>query len=234
MQDIFVGLSAFPLTPATPEGIVDTETLAVLVDRLATACVQSVTVLGSTGGYPYLSRQQRSRAIAAAVEAASGRVPIIAGVSALRTDCTIKLARDAARIGADALLLAPMSYLPLTEEEVGSHYEAIAASTELRVCIYNNPGITNFTFSNDLIEQLSARSNLAAIKMPPAINDDFAAELRQLRARVPAHFKIGYSGDWIAAPALLAGADAWYSVVAGLLPEPAATLAHAARCGSIE
>src|SRR5690606_12099962 len=57
------------------------------------------------------------------------------------------------------------------------------------------------------------------------------AEIGDLRARLPAGFSIGYSGDWNCAAALLAGADAWHSVVAGLLPAPALALARAAQRG---
>lgn len=56
-------------------------------------------------------------------------------------------------------------------------------------------------------------------------------EVTELRGRLPAGFRIGYSGDWCAAPAFLAGADAWHSVVAGLLPEPALKLTRAAMAG---
>lgn len=88
---IFTGLSAFPPTPADEEGVVDTEALGALVDRLAVAGVDSVSVLGSTGTYAYLDRDQRNRAVTAAVEAAAGRVPVVAGVGALRTSWSREL-----------------------------------------------------------------------------------------------------------------------------------------------
>ena len=66
----FTGLSAFPPTPASADGIVDTDRLGLLVNRLAEAGVHSVGLLGSTGIYAYLDRAERSRAVAAAVEAA--------------------------------------------------------------------------------------------------------------------------------------------------------------------
>jgi 4-hydroxy-tetrahydrodipicolinate synthase len=55
--------------------------------------------------------------------------------------------------------------------------------------------------------------------------------MERLRAITPEGFAIGYSGDWGAADALLAGCDAWYSVVAGLLPAPALALTRAAQAG---
>ncbi|GGC01088.1 dihydrodipicolinate synthase family protein [Novosphingobium endophyticum] len=234
MTSIFNGLSAFPLTPADTDGAVDTAALGVLVDRLASEGVDSIGLLGSTGIYAYLDRAERLRAVAAAVEAAAGRVPLIVGVGALRTSWAQQLAGDAERAGASGLLLAPMSYTSLTDGEAAQHYRAVAGATSLPLCIYSNPGTTNFTFSDRLLAELAAVPNITAIKIPLPADEDYAGELAQLRGVTPEAFAIGYSGDWGAAPSLLAGADAWYSVVAGLLPEPALRLTQAAQAGLID
>lgn len=231
MSKLFAGLSAFPPTPVDADGVVDTAAVGILVDRLAAAGVDSIGLLGSTGIYAYLDRIQRRRAVAAAMEAANGRVPMMVGVGALRTGWAVDLARDAEQAGAAGLLLPPMSYTALTDREVVAHYHAVAGSTVLPLCIYSNPGTTNFRFSDALIGELSATPGVAAIKMPLPAGDDFAGELGRLRETTPETFSIGYSGDWGAAPSLLAGGDAWYSVVAGLLPEPALRLTRAAQDG---
>ncbi len=231
MPTLFTGLSAFPLTPANTDGVVDTETLGILVDRLAIAGVDSIGLLGSTGSYAYLDRAERGRAVAAGVEAAAGRVPVIVGVGALRTNWAIELATDAERAGASGLLLAPMSYIPLTTDEAAAHYRAVAGATALPLCIYNNPGTTSFTFSDALISELAAMPGIAAIKMPLLADGAYADELARLRATTPEGFAIGYSGDWGGTPSLLAGGDAWYSVIAGLLPAPALRLTRAAQVG---
>ena len=229
MSALFTGLSAFPLTPTNADGVVDTNALGMLVDRLAVAGTDSIGLLGSTGAYAYLDRAERARAVAAGVEAAAGRVPVIVGVGALRTSWATELADDAERAGASGLLLAPMSYIPLTEHEAAAHYRAVAGATALPLCIYNNPGTTGFTFSDELIAELAAVPGIAAIKMPLPPDGDFAGELTRLRAATPDGFAIGYSGDWGATTSLLADGDAWYSVVAGLLPEPALRLTRAAQ-----
>jgi 4-hydroxy-tetrahydrodipicolinate synthase len=228
---IFPGLSAFPLTPADADGVVDTQALAVMIDRLVVAGVDSIAVLGSTGTYAYLDRSQRSRALAAAVEAVAGRVPLIAGVGAMRTSWVCELARDAERLGADGLLLAPVSYAPLTQDEVFAHFQVATAATGLPICIYNNPSTTHFSFSPELLARLSELANIAAIKMPLPAAGDFEREIGQLRSSCRDGMTIGYSGDWGAASALLAGADAWFSVVAGLLPAAALRLTRAASAG---
>src|SRR5687768_4778966 len=148
---LFRGLSAFPITPADQNGRVNVDELAVLLRRAADAGVASVGLLGSTGSYMYLTRGERRRAIEAAVDCLGNGTPLIASVGALRTDDAEVLARDAQAAGADGLLLAPVSYTPLNDEEVFQHFAAVAAATELPLCIYNNPGTTHFSFSIELL-----------------------------------------------------------------------------------
>lgn len=230
---LFTGLSAFPLTPTDDDGDLKLELLRRFLERIVAAGADSIGLLGSTGGYAYLTPEERKRTLRTAVECVAGRTPIIVGVGALRTDVSEDLARDARQAGADGLLLAPMSYQPLTDEEVFRHFEAVAAAGELPLCIYNNPGTTKFTFSQDLIARLVELPNVIAVKMLLAADGDYAGEIQRLRAIMPEDFAIGYSGDWGAKGALLAGGACWYSVVAGLLPEPALALTRAAQAGNV-
>jgi 4-hydroxy-tetrahydrodipicolinate synthase len=227
----FHGLSAFPLTPADENGHVDVEALARLIERLDAAQVVSIGLLGSTGSYAYLSREQRRRTVQTAAETLKGRRPLIVGVGTLRTDEAIALARDAEEAGADALLLAPVSYTPLTQEEVYHHFAAIAGSTALPLCIYNNPSTTHFSFSDELLVRLAYIPHIRAVKMPLPADMAFKAELERLRPRLGEDFAIGYSGDWGCAEAVLQGGDSWYSVIAGLLPVPSLRLLRAAQAG---
>ena len=112
------GLSAFPITPMDRDGQIDAEALRKLIGQLCTAKVDSIGLLGSTGTYMYLSREERRRALALALEETGGRTPIVVGVGALRTDEAVRLAQDAKTLGAAAGLLAAVSYIPLTEDEV--------------------------------------------------------------------------------------------------------------------
>ncbi len=220
---MFKGLSAFPLTPMDTEGVVVVDEFQRLVSNLERTGVASVGILGSTGTYMFLSPNERKRAIAAAREVLSD-LPLIVGVCAIRTDAATVLAQDAQTAGADGILMAPVSYNPLTEAEVAQHYETVANATDLPMCIYNNPGTTSFEFSRTLIERLSKLATVQAIKMPLPADGDFAAEL----ATLPKNLAIGYSGDWGMADAFLAGAKAFYSSIAGTLPGPLVALANAA------
>lgn len=230
-EGVFRGLVAFPITPADPDGRVDADRLAALVDRLGAAGVDSIGLLGSTGTYAYLSRAERRRAVEAAREALAGRARLVVGVGALRTDAATALARDAEAAGADGLLLAPVSYTPLIDAEVFRHFETVAGATAAPICIYNNPSTTRFTFSPALIARLAAAGAATAAKNPGAAPEAMAAEIADLRGRLPAGFALGCSGDWFCAGALLAGADAWHSVAAGLLPAHALRLTRAAQAG---
>jgi 4-hydroxy-tetrahydrodipicolinate synthase len=227
----FQGLSAFPITPADPQGHVDTAALRRLLRRLADAEVDSIGLLGSTGTYAYLNRAERRRAVEAAVAELGGAVPLLVGIGALRTDDAVRHGQDAKTAGADAVLLAPVSYTPLTEDEVYEHFATVARAVDLPVVIYNNPGTTHFTFSNALIVRLSQVPGVVAVKNPAPDAAAVAAEVAALRAGVKAGFSIGYSGDWKATEALLAGGEAWYSVVGGLFPAPLMQLVRAARAG---
>jgi 4-hydroxy-tetrahydrodipicolinate synthase len=228
---LFQGLSAFPVTPADDEGRVDVPGVRRLARRLVAARVDSIGLLGSTGAAPYLTREERRRATQAALDEAGDAMPVMVGIGALRTSEVLHLARDAAAEGAAALLLAPVSYIPLTEEEVFRLFATVAAATDLPLCIYDNPGTTRFTVSPALIGRLSAVGHIIAVKSPAPPAATMPAVLADIRSRVPAGFSIGASVDAFAAEALLAGYDAWYSVLAGTLPELCVPIAAAARAG---
>ena len=225
------GLSAFPLTPADEAGNVDVAALQLLLIRLVDAKVHSIGLLGTTGSYPYLSRTERRRAIEAAVAQVAGRVPILAGVGALRTDDAVLLAQDARVAGAAAGLLAPVSYTPLLDDEVFAHFEAVARAGGLPLVIYNNPGTTHFTFTTDLLARLSRVPGIIAVKNPVPAAQAVPAHLQALRAATAPGFSLGYSVDAHAAEALLAGGAAWYSVAGGLFPRPCMAIVAAAQAG---
>lgn len=228
------GLSAFPITPMSAEGIVDVAALRRLLRPLVAAGVDSIGLLGSTGSYPYLSRAERRRALDAALDEAAGRLPILVGVGALRTDEAVRLAGDARAAGAAAGLLAPVSYTPLLDDEVFAHFRAVAEASGLPLCIYDNPGTTHFTVSPALIGRLSRLPGVVAAKSPAPPAAQVAAHVAALRAAVPAGFPLGFSVDWHAAEAVLAGGDGWYSVAAGLFPAPCLAILRAAQRGDAE
>lgn len=228
---MFTGLSAFPLTPLIDD-LVDERALIALVQRLATAGVDSITALGSTGSYAYLSAEERVRVAQLAVEHA-GDTPVFVGIGALRTSQALAHASAAAQAGASGLLLAPMSYQPLTDDDVFELYRAVAEHTDVPVIVYDNPSTTHFTFSLDLYGRIAQLQGVASIKIPgvPKNPDAAGAHVKRIRAVIPERVTIGVSGDAAAATGLNAGCDAWYSVIGGTLPELALTITRAAQQG---
>lgn len=228
------GLSAFPITPMNANGRVDTPALQRLVAPLAAAKVDSIGLLGSTGSYPFLTRDERRRAADTAIAEVNGRVPVLVGIGALRLDEVIHLARDAKAAGAAAGLLAPVSYTPLTEHEVFELFRVVAAESELPLVIYDNFGTTHFTFTPELIGRLARLPGVVTLKGTAPDAALVADHLRLRREAVPAGFPIGYAGDWNVTEALLAGGEAWYSVAAGLFPNSCLALTRAALAGKAE
>jgi 4-hydroxy-tetrahydrodipicolinate synthase len=231
---VLSGLSAFPITPVDNNGRVDSTALRRLVARLREAQVDSIGLLGSTGTYAYLTREQRRRALEAAMDEAGHKTPIVVGVGALRTDDAMKLAQDAKAIGATAGLLAAVSYTPLTDDEVFEHFVTVTQESGLPICIYDNPRTTHFRFTPELVGRLSRVPGIVAVKSASGNRQETAAHLGALRGLVPAEFSLGYSGDWNSVDALIAGADTWYSVLGGLFPIICLQIVRAVQQGNAE
>jgi len=219
----FQGLSAFPVTPLDADGAVAPDRLARLVARIAKTGAASIGVLGSTGSYAYLGSDARARALEVAIGAAGG-TPVLAGIGALATRDVVRHARDAEAAGAAGLLLAPVSYLPLTDDEVFGLFADASEATDLPICVYNNPTTTGFTVSEALLARLGTIPGVVAVKNPAPVDGDFGAGIARLRAALPADFSLGQSGDAAIAAALSAPLDAFYSVFAGTFPETGAAL----------
>ena len=231
---MFTGLSAFPLTPFKNERI-DFVAFERLITNLVDAKVDSICAMGSTGLYPYLSRDELYSVAAQTVELA-GDIPVMVGIGSLRTQDVLKNAEAAQRAGVDAVLLAPVSYHALKESEVMSLYQAVTRELSVPLCVYENPGVTNFTFSNELYEQVTRLPNVGAIKIPgmPFATDEGPNRLAELRNLVPEGVSIGVSGDKFGAAGMAAGCDLWLSVVGGLFPNTVKSLIHTAQSDKSE
>lgn len=229
------GMVGFPLTPLSNDAI-DERGCVGIIERLGAAGVDGIAVLGSTGSYAYLNRAERRRVAQLALRHA-GETPVIVGVGALRTSDVLAGVRDAEEAGAAGVLLAPMTYQPLTDDDVFELFSTVAERTALPIIAYDNPVTTHFTFTPELTARIAELPGVASLKVPgatyqhadPAIAAERVAELRRA---LPAGVTIGASGDAFAAAALNAGCDAWYSVIGGLLPDLALSLTRAAQAGN--
>lgn len=217
----FSGLCAFPLTPMNGETI-DWSAFTRLIQKLVSAKVQSIGVLGSTGCYPYFSLEERREILRVALEQA-GEIPVMTSVSALRTHDVLTLSEQAQKAGASAVLLSPVSYQPLTDDEVFTLFQSVTRELSVPLCVYDNPLTTQFSFSDELLQRIAELPHVQAIKIPP-VSGDIQARISALRAKLSPHIRLGISGDACAAEALIAGCDLWCSVTGGLFPETAARL----------
>jgi len=242
---VFTGLSAFPITPFKQEAI-DYKAFKGLVDNLASANVDSICAIGSTGLYPYLTREEKYEVAKLAVDHAKG-IPVMAGVGALRTYDVLKNVEAVQQAGVNAVLLAPVSYQVLNEEEVYGLYEAVSHEVSVPICVYENPRVTNFTFSDDLYRRIGKLPNIGAIKIPGtpfaksasmdispsgAINSEGARRLSSLREIMPTHIAIGVSGDSFGAAGMSEGCDLWLSVIGGIFPRTVMRIIDAAQSGN--
>ncbi len=249
---MFTGLSAFPITPFKQEAI-DYKTFKGLVENLASANVDSICAIGSTGLYPYLTREQKYDVAKLAVDHANG-IPVMAGVGALRTYDVLKNVEAVQQAGVNAVLLAPVSYQVLNEEEVYGLYEAVSHEVSVPICVYENPRVTNFTFSDDLYRRIGKLPNIGAIKIPgtpfakssmdnssskdippsEASSSEGARRLASLREIMPAHIAIGVSGDSFGAAGMSEGCDLWLSVIGGIFPRTVMRIIEAAQSGDAQ
>jgi 4-hydroxy-tetrahydrodipicolinate synthase len=216
---MFNGLAAFPLTPFDNESV-DVIAYERIITRLLDAGVDSICAMGSTGLYPYLNSVELD-SIARKTVQLSGDTPVMVGIGALRTQDVLRNAEVAEKAGVDALLLAPVSYHRLRDNEVFALYESVATQVSIPLCIYENPGVTGFDFSDDLYAALGALPNIGAVKIPgfPFADEQGAERLATLRGILPEHIAIGVSGDKFGVAGMEAGCDVWLSVLGGLFPK---------------
>jgi len=231
---MFTGLSAFPLTPVTNAGF-DEPGFVRILERITSAGADSIGVLGSTGSYAYLTRPQRSR-IAAIAKSHAGNIPVMVCVGSVSTDEVLRLADDAQTVGADALLLPPVSYQTLKDDEVFGLFETLMQHVSVPVCIYDNPGTTRFEFSDELHGRIARLPGIRSVKIPgvPSSPVDAKVRVQRLKSKLPEGVTIGISGDASAATGLNAGCEVWYSVCGGLFPLTAKEITDAAARGEHE
>ena len=135
-----------------------------LVDDLIAAGVHGLTPLGSTGEFAYLGNAQRTDVVRATIEAAAGRVPVIAGVAATATADAVAQAKGYQKLGADGILAILESYFPLAEPQVEAYFRAIADAVDVPVVLYTNPQFQRTDLTLDVIARLSEHPRIRYIK----------------------------------------------------------------------
>jgi len=160
----FQGVFPYLVSPVDAEGAIRRDVLARLCDDLITSGVHGLTPLGSTGEFAYLNNAQREAVVATTIEAARGRVPVVAGVASTSTLDAVAQAKAYQRLGADGILAILESYFPLSDAQVESYFLTVADAVDIPVVIYTNPQFQRSDLSLDCIARLAEHPRIRYIK----------------------------------------------------------------------
>jgi 4-hydroxy-tetrahydrodipicolinate synthase len=160
----FHGVFPYLVSPVDTVGRVNADVLGRLVNDLIEAGVHGLTPLGSTGEFAYLDRTQRTAVVRATIEAAQGRVPVVAGVAATTIADAVTQAQDYQRLGVAGILAILEAYFPLKDAQVESYFRAIADAVDIPVVLYTNPQFQRSDLSLDTIARLAEHPRIRYIK----------------------------------------------------------------------
>ena len=147
-------LAAIP-TPFTPDGTaVDAEGIRAQVDRMVAGGVAGVVPTGTSGEFTSLTPEEYREVIRLNVEAAAGRVKVIAGIGHTSTAGAVELARYAEEVGADAVMVVPPFYDPLSFDALKAFLRTVAESIGLQIMYYNVPAATGIALDADQLAEL--------------------------------------------------------------------------------
>ncbi|HMF27445.1 MAG TPA: dihydrodipicolinate synthase family protein, partial [Candidatus Cybelea sp.] len=146
----FHGVFPYLVSPIDASGRVLTDVLARLCCDLIDAGVHGLTPLGSTGEFAYLNRSQRESVVKCTIEAAAGRVPVVAGVASTATADAVEQAKTYERLGAAGILAILEAYFPVKDAQIESYFRAIADAVDVPIILYTNPQFQRSDLSLDV------------------------------------------------------------------------------------
>lgn len=209
------GVIAYPITPFDTLEQIDVSLFKRQVERLVASGADGIAPLGSTGVLPYLSDEEKEAIAEAAIQQVAGRIPTLLGVSNLTTERTIYHARFAEAAGATALMIIPMSYWKLTDEEIFRHYDKVAAAVSIPIMAYNNPATSGIDMSPALLKRLLEIPNVTMIK--ESTGD--IQRMHHLRKELGEEVAFYNGSNPLALAAFAAGATGWCTAAPNLIPE---------------
>ena len=158
------GSFAVIVTPFTRDGDIDEEGYRGVIDLVIDAGCHGVISAGSTGEFFLMTHEERMRVFSIAVDQAAGRVPVLAGTSATRTDDVVALTRYASEIGCDGAMVLPPIYIGIDERETVEFFSRVAGESGLPIMLYNSPLAVMTELPARLVERLARIDNVVAIK----------------------------------------------------------------------
>jgi 4-hydroxy-tetrahydrodipicolinate synthase len=160
----FHGVFPYLVSPIRETGDIDTEVLQQLCGDLIDKGVHGLTPLGSTGEFAYLNLNQRRAVVETVIQAARGRVPVVAGVASTTIDDAVKQAREYESMGCSGILAILEAYFPVPDDGIYEYFSRIAGAVSIPVVIYTNPNFQRSDLSLGLIERLSHIDTIQYIK----------------------------------------------------------------------
>jgi 4-hydroxy-tetrahydrodipicolinate synthase len=214
------GVFPYLVSPVEAQGRIRTEVLGRLCDDLIKAGVHGLTPLGSTGEFAYLNQAQRMSVVQTTIEAAKGRLPVIAGVASTSTADAVAQAKAYQQLGADGILAILEAYFPLADAQVESYFRAIADAVDIPVVIYTNPQFQRSDLTLDVIERLAAHPRIGYIK-DASTN---TGRLLSIMNRCGDNIRVFSASAHIPAAVMLIGGRGWMAGPACIIPRQSVEL----------
>lgn len=211
----FKGIISYPITPFHENDTINLPLFKDMVEKLVTSGSHGIASLGSAGVMPYLSDEEKEAVTEATIQQVEGRIPTLIGVSNLTTEKTIHHAQFAEKAGADAVMIIPMSYWKLTDDEIVAHYDAVAGKISIPIMAYNNPATGGVDMSPVLLKRLLEIPNVTMIK--ESTGD--IQRMHYLRKELGEDVAFYNGSNPLALAAFSAGATGWCTAAPNLIPE---------------
>jgi 4-hydroxy-tetrahydrodipicolinate synthase len=208
----FHGVFPYLVSPVDASGQIRADVLGRLGDDLIKSGVHGLTPLGSTGEFAYLNNAQRAAVVQTTIEAAKGRVPVVAGVVSTVTADAVAQAKAYQKLGADGILAILEAYFPLGDAQVECYFRAIADAVDIPVVIYTNPQFQRSDLSLDVIARLAAHPRIQYIKDASTNTGRLLSIMNRCgdaiavfaaSARIPAAVMLIGGVGWMAGPACI-------------------------------
>jgi 4-hydroxy-tetrahydrodipicolinate synthase len=216
----FHGVFPYLVSPLDASGRIRGNVLGRLCDDLIKSGVHGLTPLGSTGEFAYLDNAQRAAVVRVTVEAARGRVPVVAGVASASTSDAVAQAKAYQSFGVDGILAILEAYFPLSDAQIETYFRAIADAVELPVVIYTNPQFQRADLTLDVIARLATHPRINYIK-DASTN---TGRLLSIMNRCGEAIKVFSASAHIPAAVMLIGGVGWMAGPACLIPRQSVEL----------
>jgi len=211
-------------------GKLDENAFRSLVEWQIEEGTEGLVPCGTTGESPTLSHAEHKRVVEVCIDAADGKVPVIAGTGSNSTAEAIELTEHAKKAGAQAALVVTPYYNKPTQEGLYQHYKAIQDAVELPVIIYNIPGRCVIDMSVETMARLAELPRIVGVKDATA---DLARPLAT-RLAIKKAFCMLSGEDATAVPFLAGGGHGCISVTANVAPRMCSTMQKAWRDGDLK